>query len=443
MNEPIVNVGILTSQQIKLNILGLYTSPNFPGEFSGEVLVTYENNLITFQSEDYKYSTRKPIELEPDEFYNDTFLVRDVHIGKEFHWERSKDLRFLGSIKLIIQEDQVTLINIVPIETYLLSVVSSEMNANASEEFLKCSAVISRSWLLAQMRSKNELEDQPNLSNNRENEIIRWYNREDHKDFDVCADDHCQRYQGFRNIKINVAAEAVKFTRGLVLMHDLDICDARFSKCCGGITESYENVWDDKQVPYLKGIVDYKFSDEGFDINLESESATTAWIENNPPAFCDIVDEDILEKIMVDFDLKTKNFFRWEVNYSNEEIATLLFEKTGIEFGKIVDLIPIKRGKSGRLVKLKIVGSKETVTFGKELEIRKILSKTHLLSSAFIIIKGETTDGIPKEFTLKGGGWGHGVGLCQIGAAVMGERGYQFDEILLHYYSDAAIVKYY
>ena len=314
-------------------------------------------------------------------------------------------------------------INILPVEDYLVSVISSEMSATSSLEFLKSHAVISRSWLLAQIENRDRKNVHKSLQQNfttDENSIIRWYDREDHKLFDVCADDHCQRYQGITKASNPSVEKAVKETEGMVLMYGDEICDARFSKCCGGVSETFDTCWEDKDYPYLQPVID------------DSEN------KDIPD-----LDEKVLKQILNNYDQETTDFYRWKVKYSQKEISEFIHRKTGIEFGDIKDLIPMQRGKSGRISRLKIVGTLRTVTIGKELEIRRALSESHLFSSAFVIDKTEVAGSVPSEFTITGAGWGHGVGLCQIGAAMMGEKGYSYDKILLHYYRNAEIKKVY
>jgi SpoIID/LytB domain protein len=358
-----------------------------------------------------------------------------VLIGINFHWEKKENQRFLGSLKIIVENGKLTVINLVQAEQYLMSVISSEMSANSSVELLKAHAIISRSWLLAQIQKRKQIANtqQKYISEIKsEEERIRWYDREDHILYDVCADDHCQRYQGITRLFAHNAQVSIEETTGMVLTSGGKICDARFSKSCGGITESFENVWENIEHPYLQTLVDYKFSPDDYNFDLRDEKSAEQWIKNSPPAFCNTQDVKILSQVLTDYDQKTKDFYRWDVEYTQDEISELIKIKSGIDFGSIIDLIPIERGYSGRIIKLKIIGTKQTLTIGKELEIRKTLSKTHLYSSAFLIYKSGIENNIPQKFKLRGAGWGHGVGLCQIGAAVMGEMGYRFDEILLH-----------
>ena len=330
------------------------------------------------------------------------------------------------------------------VEDYLISVISSEMSATASLELLKAHAVISRSWLLAQMEKNKMLadgQDTYTTCTQTDEELIKWYDREDHLHFDVCADDHCQRYQGITRASTETVREAVAATRGELLMYDGKICDARFSKCCGGVFEEFRSCWEEVEHPYLAKQRDSKTATELPDLTIEAEA--DRWIRTSPEAFCNTADAKILSQVLNHYDQETTQFYRWTVTYGQDELAALIRERSGIDFGRIIDLIPVERGTSGRLIKLKIVGSKRTLTIGKELEIRRTLSTSHLYSSAFVIDKADISDGIPGRFTLTGAGWGHGVGLCQIGAAVMGERQYPYDEILLHYYIDASIEKAY
>ena len=334
-------------------------------------------------------------------------------IGVNFHWERKETQVFLGTLRLVVEADQITAINELPVEQYLASVISSEMKATAGLELLKAHAVISRSWLLAQMRRREQnVEHKDNFFSfiKKDDELIRWYDREDHTIFDVCADDHCQRYQGITKQTSQAVEQALKATRGQILCYGDEICDARFSKCCGGVTEEFQYCWEDTPKPYLISVED---------------------------PFCNTNDKAVLAQVLNDYDQETNDFYRWTVEYTTEELSKLINDKLKDDFGQIVDLVPLERGKSGRIWKLKIVGTKKTFTIGKELEIRRALSESHLYSSAFDVEK------TPTGFRLKGKGWGHGVGLCQIGAAVMGQQGYRYDEILLHYYRNAEIKRIY
>lgn len=369
MNTPIIEVGIMTAEDIRLQ----------------------ENS-------------------------DGSFTVFNVPIGIGFHWERKENQTFLGKYRILETENQKTLINSVPIEDYLVSVISSEMSATGSLEFLKAHAVISRTWLLAQKEKSKEISKDYSSIEESKDEYIRWYDREDHALFDVCADDHCQRYQGITKASTPAVSKAIESTAGEVLLYKGKICDTRFSKCCGGRTEAFENVWEPVNHPYLKSIVD---------------------------PFCNTNDERVLSQVLVNYDQETIDFNSWKVVLTQSELSERIRRRSGWDFGEIVDLVPVERGSSGRIIRLKIVGTKMTKTIGKELFIRKILSESHLYSSAFEIKKKYEEGDIPVKFTLYGKGWGHGVGLCQIGAAMMAEKGYSYNEILQHYFPGTTLEKKY
>ena len=384
--------------------------------------------------------------FEPVRYHEASFELNDVTIGIHFHWERKEDQQFKGSLKIIIENEKLTAINILPLEDYLVSVISSEMSATSSMELLKAHAITSRSWLLAQIAKSRSLQNsgkvyQPITETSEE--YIRWYDREDHLNFDVCGDDHCQRYQGITRQSTPLVEQAIAETRGLLLMDGENICDARYSKSCGGITETFESVWEPEVHPYLQSVVDNPEPPEGFEPDLTNEVAAEKWIRQSPEAFCNTTDRNVLTQVLNDFDQETKDFYRWTRTYQQTDLAELIARKSGKDFGAILDLIPIERGKSGRLKRLKIVGTKLTLIIGKELEIRKTLSESHLYSSAFVVDKQNINNGIPGEFILTGAGWGHGVGLCQIGAAMMSAKGYKYNEILMHYFREARISKEY
>lgn len=405
--------------------------------------VNYRDGKIWLNDE---MTDEEELLFEPVRYHEASFELNDVTIGIKFHWERKEDQVFKGSLKIIIENEKLTAINILPLEDYLVSVISSEMSATSSPELLKAHAITSRSWLLAQTIKSNDLQNSgksyQTISETPE-EFIRWYDREDHLNFDVCGDDHCQRYQGITRQSTKLVEQAVEETRGMLLMDGENVCDARFSKSCGGISETFENVWEPEVHSYLQSIIDNPETPEGFDTDLTNEKAAEKWIRNAPPAFCNTRDKEVLSQVLNDYDQETKDFYRWSLTYQQADLAELIARKSGKDFGAILDLIPIERGKSGRLKKLKIVGMKLTLTIGKELEIRKTLSESHLYSSAFVVDKLNITDDIPGEFVLTGAGWGHGVGLCQIGAAMMGAKGYKYEEILLHYFKGATISKEY
>ena len=438
MKNPEISVGIVSALKISFTLNGIFKAK---GEnISGNQEVSLSEGGILWKDNLYKELTFIPQEEKA------FFSLHEVTIGINFHWERKETQSFTGALKLTVDEGKITAINLLPVEDYLVSVISSEMSATSSLEFLKAHAVISRSWLFAQMEKRKALVDKNDHFFSfikTDYEYIRWYGREDHTIFDVCADDHCQRYQGITKASNPTVLEAVKATSGEILMHDNQVCDARFSKCCGGITEEFEYCWEDKHIAYLKAVSDEAENAQTFIPDLTKEEEAEQWIRTSPPAFCHTDDQKILSQILNNFDQETTRFYRWKVCYSQDELAELIRKKTQTDYGQILDLIPIERGKSGRICKLKIVGSKKTLIIGKELEIRRTLSDTHLFSSAFVVDKDDIQDGIPQTFTLTGAGWGHGVGLCQIGAAVMGERGYTYNQILIHYYQGAEIRKIY
>lgn len=445
MQEPVITVGILSGKEIGFS---------FPKEFissdgiaiCGIQQAVYRKGKICWQEKEYD-----ELSFTPQQDTSSFFELQDVTIGINFHWERKEVQRFKGELKIIVEDDRLTAINIIPIEDYLTSVISSEMSATASLELLKAHAVISRSWLLNKLKVANgklKVIMHPDNTANFElstlpSQLIKWYDHEAHKNFDVCADDHCQRYQGITRTSTPQAIEAVFATRGEVLMYEGEICDARFSKCCGGAFEEFQNCWENVKHPYLIGQRDSKTETRLPDLTKEVEA--DKWIRISPAAFCNTHNKQVLSQVLNNYDQETTDFYRWRVCYSQQELSELIHKRSGIEFGKIIDLIPVERGTSGRLVRLKIVGTLRTLIIGKELEIRRTLSSSHLYSSAFVVDKEYKEDEkeIPSRFILTGSGWGHGVGLCQIGAAVMGEQGYKYKEILSHYYPGSAIEQQY
>lgn len=437
MKEPKVQVGILSEPQIEFILLNSY---HIKGkEIAGRQVVTYIDGQIRWQGHLYDELLFEPMHEE-----SDAFELLNVTIGINFHWERKEDQRFMGALKIIVENEKLTGINVIHVEDYLTSVISSEMSATASLELLKAHAVISRSWLLAQIHKNKAITASQSLYSaftQTDQELIRWYDREDHTHFDVCADDHCQRYQGITRASTEMVRQAIAATRGQVLMWEGNICDARFSKCCGGAFEEFQYCWEGIKHPYLSKQRDSKTGSGLPDLRVESEA--DQWIRTSPEAFCNTKDKKILSQVLNNYDQETTDFYRWKIEYKQDELSELILKRSGIDYGQILDLIPVERGTSGRLVKLKIRGSKRTMTIGKELEIRRTLSTSHLYSSAFVIDKADIVDDVPGRFILTGAGWGHGVGLCQIGAAVMGEQGYPYDTILLHYYIGATIDKLY
>lgn len=434
--EPEVSVGIVSGQRMAFTLNTPYAAK---GELiEGRQAVEFSEGGILWRGNQYRELLFTP------QGEGASFSLEDVAIGVNFHWERRETQTFRGSLRLVVEADAITAINQLPVEAYLESVISSEMRATSSVELLKAHAVISRSWLLAQMRKRQESKGGGNNFFSfvkKEDELVRWYDREDHTIFDVCADDHCQRYQGITRQGSPRVAEAVAATRGQVLAHGGEICDARFSKCCGGVTEEFQYCWDNTPRPYLVAL---RCGTGAMPPDLTVEANAERWIRSAPDAYCYTQDKRVLRQVLNDYDQETPDFYRWHVSYEQDELAALIAKKTGMDFGQILDLVPLERGRSGRICRLRIVGTERTFTIGKELEIRRTLSETHLYSSAFVVDKaGTLPGGIPARFDLTGAGWGHGVGLCQIGAAMMGERGCKYDEILLHYYQGASIERMY
>ena len=444
MQEPEIQVGLLTSEAIQFNLHGIFhvIAPRTPqGSLkqkivSGEQQVKYENGAIGWNGTTFKELLFFPLD-SPEK---NLFELKDVMIGKNFHWQQHEDESFQGALRLIIEDSQITAINLINTERYLISVIASEMSANASMELLKAHAVISRSWILAQLTTRKDGDNECCSYEREDGEIVRWYNRSAHKNYDVCADDHCQRYQGITKVTTSEAKQAVDETAGEILIYNGEICDARFSKCCGGMSEEFHTCWEDKHYGYLKATPDQANVSNMAD--LRDEKQAEAWILSEPDAFCNTHDSKILSQVLVNYDQQTTDFYRWKVTYSQEELQDIIRERSGIDFGNIIDLMPLARGTSGRISRLRIVGSQQTKVIGKELEIRRTLSRSHLFSSAFVVEK--TGQGyVPEQFVLHGAGWGHGVGLCQIGAAMMGEQGYNYKEILLHYYKGAKVERMY
>ena len=437
--QPDVTVGIVSAQKIHFSLNKPYLAKG--EKVLGEQVVEFSEGGVLWNGNQYSQLTFHPQSADA------SFSLSDVTIGVNFHWERKETQTFLGTLRFVVESDKIVAINELPVEKYLESVISSEMSATSSLELLKAHAVISRSWLLAQMKKRREVAENGNnffSFTKKEDTLIRWYDREDHTLFDVCADDHCQRYQGITKETSPHVAEAIRQTKGQILMDDEEICDARFSKCCGGITEEFQYCWEDTPKTYLTAVRDIALGVEHTLPNLTNEEEAEKWIRFNRPAFCNTQDKKILSEVLNDYDQETVNFYRWKETLSQEKLQQLIADKLKMDLGAILDMKAVERGKSGRISKLQLIGTEKTFTIGKELEIRRTLSDSHLLSSAFVVDKYDKDEqGVPQRFELIGAGWGHGVGLCQIGAAVMGEQGYHYDAILLHYYQSAEIKKLY
>ena len=422
-----VDIGILRAECIKFD---------FIGDFMLDGNVVSSKNHVSIGEGMLSYNGRryKTLRFEPQSS-DCSFVLHDVVIGVGFHWQRKEEQIFKGELVLIIEDGEVRAINRLFVEDYLVSVISSEMSATSSLEFLKAHTIISRSWLYAQLDRSEKVVNQQ-LGYEDGDEVVRWYAREDHKNFDFCADDHCQRYQGItRALNPNVS-RAVEATRDVVLKYDGKVCDARFSKCCGGVTERFSACWEDVDYDYLQAFRD---CDAAAELPLlTTEEGAREWIEATPNSYCSTNDKEVLSQILNGYDRETNDFYRWKVVYTQAELSSLVAERSGIDFGTIEELQPLERGASGRIVKLKIAGTKTTRVVGKELEIRRWLSTSHLYSSAFVVDKVVDSSG-EVQFVLKGAGWGHGVGLCQIGAAMMGERGCSCGQILSFYYPGAIL----
>ncbi len=439
---PKIMVGIMDHQkEVRINLHGPFTiehASDITGVFiaraKGKDIVLYdEQERVLYRAQTIRL-------LNKDD---STFTLFNVTIGINFHWEKQEEQTFKGGIVFKRRTDStLAVINEIDIEDYLESVISSEMNSSAPLEFLKAHAIISRSWLIAALKRKKSPVPKDKTNNNAiegSNTIIRWYEQEGHDIYDVCADDHCQRYQGITKIITHRPLEAVKMTYGVVITYNGEVCDARYSKACGGITEEYRTAWKDMEVPYLISISD---GTKAFK-PITTEKEARAWINSKPEAYCNTDDINVLMAILPDFDLKTEGFFRWRVDYTRCELEEIIREKSGYHIGTLTQITPLKRGPSGRISLIKIKGSKMTITLGKELEIRRWLSRSHLYSSAFVIDTRYDPSGEVQGFTFSGAGWGHGVGLCQIGAACMAIKGFKAEDILRHYFPGTLTEKIY
>lgn len=438
-SAPTVRVGILAAPEITVRFGKGYATPDGIPVVGEQTFALHEGQIL------WNGATYETLLFEAAEDAC-RFEILDVVIGVNFHWERRENQTFAGNLGFVVERGMLEAVNHVDVEEYLKSVISSEMSATASPNLLRAHAVISRSWLLAQIdKHKNlnsgKVKAYPMVVN--DNEICRWMDREDHVLFDVCADDHCQRYQGTTRQSTPTVAEAIDDTRGMVLLDSNgNLCDARFSKCCGGVFEEFENCWEPEHHSYLEAARDAENSAAFPDLTIEENAR--AWILGQPEAYCNTADAEILGQVLNNYDRETNDFYRWTVEYTQEELAELIRRRSGIDYGGIRTLEPVVRGTSGRIYRLRIVGTKRTMLIGKELEIRRTLSPSHLYSSAFVVeTEGVTPEGLPATFRLRGAGWGHGVGLCQIGAAVMGARGIDYRKILAHYFHGAALGKLY
>jgi stage II sporulation protein D len=442
--EPVIRVGLVnTVREVRFVLSGSFTDGDGLPVKEGAYRASSENGAVKVQGE---REVRAPaIKLIPTDYESCRFTVHGVKIGLNFHWEREESQQFQGELIIEPKGEGLVIINQLPLESYLVSVISSEMSASCPAELLRAHAIVSRSWLLAQLVRERGAETHSQSRSvapiGDQHEIVRWYDRQSHRDYDVCADDHCQRYQGISKAFSRAAFDAVSDTSGKVLMYGEEICDARYSKSCGGMTEAYSAVWDDQDVPYLKPIYDGPGTEvPGHRLPLSVEVNAEDWIASTPVAYCGVPIPELLARVLPGFDQETSDFYRWHVDYTQAEISEILLERLGVDFGQVHSLVALERGESGRIIKLRIVGEKRTLVIGKELEIRRALSRSHLYSSAFVVrATREQQSEFPERFSLIGAGWGHGVGLCQIGAAVMADRGHDHEEILSHYFTGARI----
>jgi len=442
--EPRLKVGLINGvQSARFALQGTFKSNIGELIQNGNYVARLDENGIVLEGA--TNVSGGMIQLDPLDFATCSITVHDVVIGINFHWERKETQTFQGSLKIISYAGGLTIINELPLESYLVSVISSEMSATCPPELLCAHAIVSRSWLLAQLESARRITEQKGASplstqTNSADEVIRWYDRENHASFDVCADDHCQRYQGITKAFSDAAFAAIEATRGKVLVYDEEICDARYSKSCGGKSEVYRAAWEDRDVPYLSAVYDWIDESEHYAMPLTDEANAERWITSSPLAYCNTKSKELLSRILPGFDQETLDFYRWRVRYTQEELQELLRVRTGIDFGAIVSMEAVERGESARIIRLKITGTNRTVIIGKELEIRRALSRSHLYSSAFIVrAENDEASECPASFELIGAGWGHGVGLCQIGAAVMADKGFQHEQILAHYFRGAMV----
>jgi len=439
--EPVIRVGLLDRKsEIRGRLDGAFDVTAGPAAVTavrGEFRARNVKGEIVLSGDFGDLRAGRECALAPHA--DSLFVLFGITIGSGFHWERDEGQTFRGVLLISAgRGGAICAVNEVPLEDYLESVVASEMSADAPFEFIKAHAIISRSWLAAMLdrRTRPQLQPPGFVS---EQEIVRWYGREEHDRFDVCADDHCQRYHGIAGAVNEQARKAAEETRGVFLVYEDDICDARFYKACGGRTECFQNAWEDSPVPYLISVSDAETEYPP----VETEKYAEEWVLSRPEAFCNTSDPEFLRKILPSFDRETEDFFRWKVVYGREELEHIIRGKSGMDFGTIMDIVAMTRGPSGRITRLRIEGTRAAITVGKELEIRRWLSPSHLYSSAFIIRTERDERGIPDRFVLYGAGWGHGVGLCQIGAAVMASRGFKVEEILQHYYKGAELKKLY
>ena len=448
--EPVIRVGLMTGvRQARITLSEGYTDEAGNPLGAGGYVAQFDEGRAKLAGGAPGVPGRSAatLRLSPGDFDSCRVTVHDVTIGIDFHWQRKEAQQFQGALLIRAASDGLTIINELPLEAYLVSVISSEMSAACPPELLRAHAVVSRGWLLAQLAQAAAPAGGANASGTTAHvesdasplEMIRWYGRESHTNFDVCADDHCQRYQGISKAFSDAAFDAARATRGKAMVWRDELCDTRYSKSCGGMTERYSAAWEDRDVPYLAAVYDGAADISAYRMPLTDEANAEAWIRSAPPAFCNTHSKELLGRILPGFDQETLDFYRWRVRYEAGELRAIVESRVGVEVGRIRSLEPLERGESGRLVRLKITGERRTLVIGKELEIRRALSRSHLYSSAFVVEAEAGDSDYPRAFTLIGAGWGHGVGLCQIGAAVMADQGYSHGDILSHYFPGARL----
>ena len=442
MQQPLIRVGLLDKKRFISGCLIGHCLLENGVSVTGPFQATAADGRIRLVFPEMNLCVSAPVAVIQT-MEKSVVMLHGVTIGADFHWQRDRDLAYAGRIDFFPREsDTVAAVNVLPLEEYLVSVISSEMNANAPVEFLKAHAVVSRSWLMAALR-RTVAGNVQDVTERTEPSVrtrhVRWYEREDHDGYDVCADDHCQRYRGTGEFLSGGAAEAVRSTAGLFLVADGEICDARYSKACGGRTERFETAWADTAVPYLQSVCD---APEEI-APPQNEEEVRKWLIERPAAYCNMASESLLSRVLNASDRPTTDFFRWRVTYERAELEEILRKKSGIDFGRLLEVEPLKRGPSGRIWLLRISGTEQTATVGKELEIRRWLSPSHLYSSAFVMDTERNAAGTPLRFIFHGGGWGHGVGFCQIGAAAMADEGISAERILSHYFRGAELRKMY
>ena len=443
MTEPPIRVGLVEgAAAVRLRLEGRFSVDGGGPAGPGDCLVARDGDAVVLTGAGQARGAA--LRLRPAELETGRVTVHDVTIGKDFHWQRRQSQSFEGTLHCAAVERGLTVVNELPLERYLASVISSEMRASSPTELLRSHAIVSRSWLLAQLAGPEPAAPSPAPPTPPAAEVRRWYDRESHAAFDVCADDHCQRYQGTTRAFTPAVFEAVRTTRGLVLVHGGEVCDARYSKCCGGITEVFPTAWGDRDVPYLRAVYDGTGPLPGFDRLAAAPEDAERWIRSSPPAFCRRSEPEFLARVLPGFDQETRDFYRWEVACSQSELGEVLAARLGRDLGRVAALEPLARGPSGRIHRLRIRAEGGTLVIGKELEIRRALSRSHLLSSAFVA-RGEGEDGekFPRGFRLSGAGWGHGVGLCQIGAASLADAGAGYERILGHYFAGTVLRRLY